>query len=312
MPENFAKGELVSDTAMDLETNANLGLARENSLLLQKGKVSRSATVKMAQTFRSGTNDIDALYFVELFLDDEDQTNLDHVNDVYVLVNFRPAITNRNWRMDCGVAGYDNTRRAAAVLSDPAPLRGLHLPAVDPATRHRRRARGRRADAHQEQLHAAPARVRGLQRGGREPAQAEDQGELRAVDDLGIEFDYDGEVTAQDSEQILDRITAIHRARARRPRATRQRGAAARAGAIRVQPGEGLLRLRGRLLPAEPQPDRGRRDRRHPGRTRAVADARRDLLLPQAEPRAAADASGEPAGADARGGERPPVQEDRD
>ena len=26
-----------------------------------------------------------------------------------MLVNFRPAVTNRNWRMDCGVAGYDNT-----------------------------------------------------------------------------------------------------------------------------------------------------------------------------------------------------------
>ena len=24
-------------------------------------------------------------------------------------VNFRPVVTNRNWRMDCGVAGYDNT-----------------------------------------------------------------------------------------------------------------------------------------------------------------------------------------------------------
>ena len=26
-----------------------------------------------------------------------------------MLVNFRPAVTNKNWRMDCGVAGYDNT-----------------------------------------------------------------------------------------------------------------------------------------------------------------------------------------------------------
>ena len=31
------------------------------------------------------------------------------LNDLYVLVNFRPVVTNRNWRIDCGVAGYDNT-----------------------------------------------------------------------------------------------------------------------------------------------------------------------------------------------------------
>src|SRR5262249_59682959 len=31
------------------------------------------------------------------------------------------------------------------------------------------------------------------------------------VDDLAIEFGYEGEVTAEDSEQILDRITTVHR-----------------------------------------------------------------------------------------------------
>jgi hypothetical protein len=63
----------------------------------------------MAQTFRSGTNDIDALDFVEMFLDDNSQKSLDDLNDIYVLINFLPAVTKMNWRMDCGVAGYDNT-----------------------------------------------------------------------------------------------------------------------------------------------------------------------------------------------------------
>ena len=36
----------------------------------------------MAQTFRSGTNDIDALDFVDMFLDDEEQTSLDELNDL--------------------------------------------------------------------------------------------------------------------------------------------------------------------------------------------------------------------------------------
>jgi hypothetical protein len=36
------------------------------------------------------------------------ETETFHVNDVYVLDNFRPVVTNKNWRIDCGVAGYDN------------------------------------------------------------------------------------------------------------------------------------------------------------------------------------------------------------
>ena len=62
---------------MDLETNASKGGARENSLHLQKGEVRPEAVVKMAQTFRSGTNDIDALDFAELFLTNEEQVNPD-------------------------------------------------------------------------------------------------------------------------------------------------------------------------------------------------------------------------------------------
>ncbi len=57
LPGNYESGELLRDTAMDLETNV---------------------------------------------------ADLHHFNDVYVLDNFRPAVTNKNWRIDCGVAGYDN------------------------------------------------------------------------------------------------------------------------------------------------------------------------------------------------------------
>ena len=60
IPENYDRGELLVDSAMDLETNASKGLARENSLTLQPAAVPDSSVVKIAQTFRSGTNDIDA------------------------------------------------------------------------------------------------------------------------------------------------------------------------------------------------------------------------------------------------------------
>ncbi|HZY88641.1 MAG TPA: hypothetical protein VFE78_27710, partial [Gemmataceae bacterium] len=103
VPDNYERGELLVDTSMELETNATKGLMRDNSLLLQRGPLADDAVVKMAQTFRSGTNDIDAVDYVEMFLDDERQTNLDDLNDLYVLVNFRPVVTKKNWRMDCGV-----------------------------------------------------------------------------------------------------------------------------------------------------------------------------------------------------------------
>ena len=41
-----------------------------------------NAIVKMAQTFRSGTNDIDALDYVDMFLADEQQTTLDRTKRV--------------------------------------------------------------------------------------------------------------------------------------------------------------------------------------------------------------------------------------
>ncbi|MEH2249983.1 hypothetical protein [Nostoc sp.] len=79
MPENFEVEELVVDTAMDLETNITKGYFRENSLLLQKGRVFNNAIVKIAQTFRTGTNDIDTLDFIHLYLNDENQISQDHV-----------------------------------------------------------------------------------------------------------------------------------------------------------------------------------------------------------------------------------------
>src|SRR6202008_1044866 len=81
----------------------------ENSLLVQRGSLPNDAVVKMAQTFRSGTADIDALDFIELFLENDTQVDPAALNDTYVLENFRPVVTKKNWRMDCGVAGYDNT-----------------------------------------------------------------------------------------------------------------------------------------------------------------------------------------------------------
>ena len=65
---------LLIDTGTHLETNATKGLTQENSLMLGTGdRCQMHDIIKIAQTFRSGTNDIDAIDFVEMFLADEKQ-----------------------------------------------------------------------------------------------------------------------------------------------------------------------------------------------------------------------------------------------
>ncbi|MBP3957108.1 hypothetical protein J8F10_17725 [Gemmata sp. G18] len=210
VPANYEAGEVLVDTAMDLETNATKGVSRENSLLLQKGAVHPDAVVKMAQTFRSGTNDVDALDFAELFLANEEQVDPDELNELYVLVNFRPAVTKLNWRMDCGVAGYDNT---------------FGLPPFFP-TRLRFEDYVYRLWVRQDQVAAAhvdAAQNHTKSNYMRNPVAAEVFNEevcnllkrkikdtLSHTDELTIGFDYAGEVTAEDAARSLDKVAAIH------------------------------------------------------------------------------------------------------
>src|ERR1700691_3655155 len=210
VPENYERGELLVDSAMDLETNASTGLAEENALRLQRGAVNDSAVVKMAQTFRSGTNDIDAIDFVDMFLNDEQQVNLDVLNDLYVLVNFRPVVTNKNWRMDCGVAGYDNTFGLPPFF--PTRLRfedyiyrlwiqqnSIVAAHVDAAQHHMKSNYMRNPPAaeifNEEVCNLLKRKIKST---------------VSHLDALTIGFDYEGEVTGEDAREILDKITVLH------------------------------------------------------------------------------------------------------
>jgi hypothetical protein len=237
IPENYARGELLVDTAMDLETNTTKGLSTENSLMLQHGPVPESAIVKVAQTFRSGTNDIDAIDFVEMFLADDAQTDPDAVNDHYVLVNFRPAVTKRNWRMDCGVAGYDNTFGLPPFF--PTRLRfedyiyrlwiqqeGVVAAHVDAAQHHTRSGYMRNPPAaeifNEEVANLIKRKIKGS---------------VTSLEELSVAFDYNGEVTAADAQETLDKIAGLHaRALAAVPAApTPQRAEALRLFAANLQ-----------------------------------------------------------------------------
>jgi hypothetical protein len=212
VPGNYESGELVRDTAMDLETNVSTEFATENSLLLQEGPVSKSAVIKIAQTFRTGTNDIDALDYVFMYLNDEKQSHPDlhRFNDVYVLDNFRPVVTNKNWRIDCGVAGYDN--RLGLPPFFPTRLRfedyiyrlwiqqdgvvSAHTDAVQTHIKNNYMRNPLAMDVFNEEICTL------LKKKIKES--------LVSMDDLSIRFNYQGEVSLQDSEQILEKINAIH------------------------------------------------------------------------------------------------------
>jgi hypothetical protein len=208
LPRNFLHGEYVVDTAMDLETNATLGLSRENSLHLKAGRVPPNAIVKIAQTFRTGTNDIDAVDFVDLYLQNEGQVKIEDLNDYYALVNFRPVVTNKNWRMDCGVGGYDNQFGLPPFF--PTRLRfedyiyrlwiqrqGIVAAHVDSAQFHTKSNYMRNPPAaeifNEEISNLLKRKIKNS---------------LGRTGDLGIEFGYEGEVTMEDTAQILDRIRA--------------------------------------------------------------------------------------------------------
>jgi hypothetical protein len=210
VPDNYDKGEVLIDSAMELETNASKGMKRENSLILEKGNLLPETMIKMAQTFRSGTNDIDALDFAELFLTNEEQINPDELNELYVLVNFRPVVTKKNWRMDCGVAGYDNLFGLPPFF--PTRLRfedyiyrlwvqqeGIASAHIDAAQNHTKSNYMRNPVAseifNEEVANLLKRKI---------------QSSLSRLDELGISFDYEGEVTAIDAQEISDKIAHIY------------------------------------------------------------------------------------------------------
>jgi hypothetical protein len=210
IPDNYERGELLRDSAMELETNTTKGLSVENSLILERGAVADTAIVKIAQTFRSGTNDVDAIDFVDMFLADEAQIDPDALNDLYVLVNFRPVVTNRNWRMDCGVAGYDNTFGLPPFF--PTRLRfedyiyrlwvqqpGIVAAHVDAAQHHARSGYMRNPPAaeifNEEVSNLIKRKIKAS---------------VTRLDELGVAFDYNGEVTASDAQEVLDKIASLH------------------------------------------------------------------------------------------------------
>ena len=203
-----------------------------------------------------------------------------------MLVNFRPVVTKKNWRMDCGVAGYDNTFGLPPFF--PTRLRfedyiyrlwvqqdGIAAAHVDAAQNHTKSNYMRNPPAaeifNEEVSNLLKRKIKAT---------------VTRLDELSIAFDYEGEVTAQDAQEILDKISALHgrAAEAAEATTTPERAEALRLFAANLQKAfygfepdffqQNLLRIVDDV------------DQRHQGLDRAVADAGRDLLLPEGPQRA--------------------------
>jgi hypothetical protein len=206
VPANYELGELLSDTATDLESNSSTGLAREHSLHSQAAKVARGPIVKMAQTFRTGTNDYDAVDFVDMFLDDEMRVSMETLNEADVLVNFRPCATTKNWRMDSGVAGHGLPPVFPTRLRFEDYIYRLWIQHPNMAAAH--------VDLVQTHIKSDYMRnplasevfseaICGL-------LKRKIRTSLRKADELTIQLDYDGSLSFKNTQESLDGAMTIH------------------------------------------------------------------------------------------------------
>src|SRR3989344_1659467 len=103
-------GEYALDSNCDLFTNTTIKRDSEKTkLTLEQLKSSLENTIiKIAQSFITGTSDMDSIDLGYMFINDPESTDIDKIPNVYVLEAYKPFITKQGWRLATGVSGYDN------------------------------------------------------------------------------------------------------------------------------------------------------------------------------------------------------------
>jgi len=103
------KGQYVVDDSMDLYTNNSTGCLLDHiHLSLEPGQVSDDSLVKIAQTYRTGSPDVDVIDYINEFFDDPHAITINDLNEVFIISDFLPCLTKVNWRIDSGVCALDN------------------------------------------------------------------------------------------------------------------------------------------------------------------------------------------------------------
>ncbi|MDP2736544.1 MAG: hypothetical protein Q8O59_02025 [bacterium] len=105
----YLQGQYVIDDSMDLYTNnSSGGLLNGIRLSIKPGKIEKDSLVKVAQTYRTGSTDVDAIDYINEFFVDPHAITINDLNEVFVISNFLPCLTKENWRIDSGVCALDN------------------------------------------------------------------------------------------------------------------------------------------------------------------------------------------------------------
>jgi len=105
----YLEGRYVVDDSMDLYTNNSRGCLLDRvSLSLKPGKIEKDSLVKIAQTYRTGSTDVDAIDYINEFFDDPHAITINDLNEVFIISDFTPCITQENWLIDSGVCALDN------------------------------------------------------------------------------------------------------------------------------------------------------------------------------------------------------------
>lgn len=108
VPENYAVGRTLNDSMTYLFTNKTKGGFEPNEISVGKGKIGKNTRIVTAQTFRSGSADVDAVDYAEDFMITPENAFINDMSLLYVIKGYKPCVTKTNWRLDCGISGYDN------------------------------------------------------------------------------------------------------------------------------------------------------------------------------------------------------------
>ncbi|MEM3113265.1 MAG: hypothetical protein QXI33_02465 [Candidatus Pacearchaeota archaeon] len=106
----YKKGGGIEDSMMDLFTNTTKKKIGKSVLTLLNGSPDENSLIKIAQTFRTGSSDVDMKDYAKEFLVNPELLSKNDMSQIYVISDYIPCITDSNWRIDCGVSGYDNSR----------------------------------------------------------------------------------------------------------------------------------------------------------------------------------------------------------
>jgi hypothetical protein len=203
-------GEYIEDPHYDLFTNSvkngrENGRSENSRLLLKPIDTAKERSkIVLAQSFRTGTSDMDAVELLESFIN-SDVPGLMDLRNYYVIRHFKPVVTNKNYRFDCGVSAYDNRNGLPPFL--PTTLRfedyGFRVWASgrpDIATAH-----VNSIQHHTRSTYMRPPLVDEVQNEAiANFLKRKIAGSIINVDEFGFNHAYDGIVTQEETKALLD------------------------------------------------------------------------------------------------------------